>query len=201
MSLLLIYLLVSPKVDYSLSLVPPASELAHVVVGLAVELGCSRVLVITSSHDKHTNQDILTNIERMAFQRALFFGVSTADHEDSIKEIFKMQGPYDATMIVLYSESKDTVPLLQATRLLGWKQFIWLVLEPTNEVVSTNEQHLLPSSVLGVRLHHVKEDWLNDALTLVNHTLQEMNKIGANNFDADCSKGLGQRRNKSKFLG
>ena len=159
MSLLLIYLLVSPKVDYSLSLVPPASKLAHIVVGLAVELGCSRVPVITSSHDKHTNQDILTYIERMAFQRALFFGVSAADHEDSIQEIFKMQGPYDVTMIVLYSELKDTVtPLLQATRLLGWKQFIWLVLEPINEVVSTNEQHLLPSSVLGVRLHHVKED-------------------------------------------
>ena len=182
--------------DYSLSLVPPASELAHVVVGLAVELGCSHVLVITSSHDKHTNQDILTNIERMAFQRALFFGVHAADREDSIQEIFKMQGPYDATMIVLYSELKDAVPFLQATRLLGWKQFIWLVLEPTNEVVSTNEQHLLPSSVLGVRLHHVKEDWLVDALTLVNHTLQEMNKIMGN-----CSTGLGQRNNKNKFLG
>ena len=177
-----------------MNLVPPFSDRARAVVGLALQLGCAHIAMITSLDNKETpitrQISIQAQHNSLSFKLHSFTRIQESFSFAQIAQDIFLKNKNGFTMFVLHCKASDAKIFIQATeRLLRfqWEQFLWLFLGDSFTEISTADD--LPSGVLGIRPNFLEVDLLHDALEMVNRTIQQVSvndSIGSVTFDENC---------------
>ena len=176
-----------------MNLVPPFSDRALPVVGLALQLGCTHIAMIASLENKETQ--ITRQISIQAQHNGLSFKLSTfVSQQETVSftqtaKDLSLKNKTGFTMFVLHCKPSDAKIFIEATESLfsfQWGHFVWLFLSDSFTETSTADN--LPSGVLGIRPSFQEVDLLHDALEMINRTIQRVSvnhSIGFT-FDKEC---------------
>ena len=190
-----------------LNLVPPFSDRARPVVGLALQLGCTHIAMIASLENKETQ--ITRKISIQAQHNGLSFKLhsfksikETASFAQTVKDL-SLKTKTGFTMFVLHCKTSDAKIFIEATESLysfQWAQFVWLFLDYSFTETSTANN--LPSGVLGIRPSFQEVDLLHDALEMINRTIQRvsMNHSIGFTFDKDSILNDPPQRDKRGII-
>ena len=189
-----------------MNLVPPFSDRARPVVGLALQLGCTHIAMIASLENKETQitRQISIQAQHNGLSFKLYTFVSqqkTVSFAQTVKDL-SLKTKTGFTMFVLHCKPSDAKIFIEATESLysfQWGQIVWLFLGDSFTETSTADN--LPSGVLGIRPSFQEVDLLHDALEMINRTIQRgsMNH-SVFTFDKDSLLNDPPQRDKRGFI-
>ena len=158
----------------------------HIVLDIAVELGCQHVTIFTS---KRASSTTLQKVQMAAKDRDVSFRVSMVQLVlndtvlglvNTMNEIYKIAN-YSSVLVVMECSEQDASLIVKATKAICVRtEFQWMILRNDGHV--TNNVGDLPTGVLSIRPRFVERDWIHDALTLLNYSLHGKEHRQGENF-------------------
>lgn len=170
--------------------IPSPKDRNHIVMDLAVELGCQHIAVFTREHISST---YLQQVQTTAKEHSISFKIITVYLNDAplsfvnLADEFYQLRNYSSVLVVLDCTIQEITYLMEASKMVFVRtvEFRWLILKENGHVTDIVE--LLPSGVLSIRSKFDERNWVHDALTLLNYSLHSGYERRQNNMEGHFS--------------